>query len=586
MLLPTEFPKHFHQPTQELKWLDKIFEDLGASIEWRRRTGTSWFAENQFKDAGKLAAQLRPHEQQDELSKYLYGKLTEKTQGLLAGQADNQALARSLAQDFNRLLTNTVDEKTATLYAPERFQNIKLPPLIEKAAKTGEEFKLFTQVRLNRRLLEEAYPESIVKSLGGVYPDTEILEPSEGDSEQAYHEFYADAERRAEHDVKFPNEPPQVHPDEHISTENGQLQVTGQGAVMRLNGKLTEMIFERNPDHEFYEEESFPLDWMYPHLTPFGIIMKINRQTVPEITPEMIARDHQFWKDYSERTIGDWINYETSVKEICDFCRKVYVRHDYSGFKGDPKFVRDEDAQKSFSKLRNAIGASIYEWRGGLLGTTAPPPPPVSNAVRDRMWKESEFALKQSFAYCPLSPEAIFHLMQLFTRQRRSEDIWLILSTAQTLDPHNEQFNYWLRGVERSMVDQAQEFIQTGKSAEAETLLDSVMQDAQAEGDTLLKAAQVYAALGKPGAGAAVVRRLTESDPDHWESWFLLARMQAQDGKAGEAATALGRAFALNPSDRLTDQALATLHDLVRQDTGFDRIRQSPEYQKVMATKN
>ena len=32
-------------------------------------------------------------------------------------------------------------------------------------------------------------------------------------------------------------------------------------------------------------------------------------------------------------------------------------------FKGDPKFVRDEDAQKSFSKLRNAIGASIYQWR-------------------------------------------------------------------------------------------------------------------------------------------------------------------------------------------------------------------------------
>ena len=98
----------------------------------------------------------------------------------------------------------------------------------------------------------------------------------------------------------------------HINTENGLLQVTGQGAVMRLNGKLTEIIFDRNPDHEFYEEESFPLDWMYPHLTPFGIILKINRQAVPEITEEMVARDHQFWKDYSERTIGDWINYQTS----------------------------------------------------------------------------------------------------------------------------------------------------------------------------------------------------------------------------------------------------------------------------------
>jgi hypothetical protein len=42
----------------------------------------------------------------------------------------------------------------------------------------------------------------------------------------------------------------------------------------------------------------------------------------------------------------------------------------------------------------------------------------------------------------------------------------------------------------------------------------------------------------------------------------------------------------LNPSDRLTNQQAATLHDLVRQDAGFERIRQSPEYQKVMATRN
>ena len=36
-----------------LAWLDDIFESIGAKIEWRRRTGTSWFAEDQFKDAAK-----------------------------------------------------------------------------------------------------------------------------------------------------------------------------------------------------------------------------------------------------------------------------------------------------------------------------------------------------------------------------------------------------------------------------------------------------------------------------------------------------------------------------------------------------
>ena len=42
---------------------------------------------------------------------------------------------------------------------------------------------------------------------------------------------------------------------------------------MSINGLLTKVIFDKNPTNEFYVEESFPLDWMYPHLTPHGVIM-------------------------------------------------------------------------------------------------------------------------------------------------------------------------------------------------------------------------------------------------------------------------------------------------------------------------
>jgi hypothetical protein len=48
-------------------------------------------------------------------------------------------------------------------------------------------------------------------------------------------------------------------------------------------GLLTKVMFERNPDNEFFVEESFPLEWMYPHLTPFGIIMKINRKPLGDL---------------------------------------------------------------------------------------------------------------------------------------------------------------------------------------------------------------------------------------------------------------------------------------------------------------
>ena len=60
-----------------------------------------------------------------------------------------------------------------------------------------------------------------------------------------------------------------------------RVQVSGQVAVMNINGLLTKVIFDHNPKNEFFVEESFPLDWMYPYLTPFGVIMKINRQPLP-----------------------------------------------------------------------------------------------------------------------------------------------------------------------------------------------------------------------------------------------------------------------------------------------------------------
>ena len=57
---------------------------------------------------------------------------------------------------------------------------------------------------------------------------------------------------------------------------------------MNINGLLTKVIFDHNPKNEFFVEESFPLDWMYPHLTPFGIIMKINRQPLPSLTEDIL----------------------------------------------------------------------------------------------------------------------------------------------------------------------------------------------------------------------------------------------------------------------------------------------------------
>ena len=107
----------------------------------------------------------------------------------------------------------------------------------------------------------------------------------------------------------------QLKPGEDVKIIDNRVQVSGQVAVMNINGLLTKVIFDHNPKNEFFVEESFPLDWMYPHLTPFGIIMKINRQPLPVADRgHPRQRDHQFWKQFSKRLTGDIVDYDTPVK--------------------------------------------------------------------------------------------------------------------------------------------------------------------------------------------------------------------------------------------------------------------------------
>ena len=68
------------------------------------------------------------------------------------------------------------------LYEPARFTGINLTPRTQWFIK--ENPQSHTRIRLNRLLLEEAYPTQIARSLGGVYPDMEILTATEEDSRE------------------------------------------------------------------------------------------------------------------------------------------------------------------------------------------------------------------------------------------------------------------------------------------------------------------------------------------------------------------------------------------------------------------
>src|SRR5439155_14317471 len=245
---------------------------------------------------------------------------------------------------------------------------------------------------------------------------TRIYIPTEADSTNAFSQYMNDVCRRRKEN--------KLRPGEEIEEIDGRLNVSGQVAVMSINGLLAKIIFDKNPEREFYVEESFPLEWMYPHLSPNGLVMKINRQPLAVLSEELVRRDREFWTRYIQAMIGDWLH-DTSIGDVVSFVEKVHVCHDLSGFKGDPRFIQNDAPQKSFSKLRSSIGG-LYAWRGGNAG---------SPDEKERMLAEADFAFRQALALCPRSLEALFRYTSLPAEQGRTEAAVPLVESALKLQP-------------------------------------------------------------------------------------------------------------------------------------------------------
>ena len=256
-----------------------------------------------------------------------------------------------------------------------------------------------------------------------------IRTPTTNDSQRAFSEYLDDAQKRLDHDRRFPNEPRQIRPGEDVRVVDNRVQVSGQVAVMAINALLVKIIFDANTDREFYIEESFPLDWMYPHLSPYGLIFKLNREPLAELSEEVVKKDREFWARQQTEMIGGWLTPDTPVADVCVFARKTFAGNEFSGFKGDRDFVEQRYANKLYSKLRSSIGG-VYNWRATQS---------KSPEERKRMLAEADFAFRQAFALCPYSPEAIFRYANLLLSADRVEDAFNVAATAQLLDPDNSQ---------------------------------------------------------------------------------------------------------------------------------------------------
>jgi tetratricopeptide (TPR) repeat protein len=438
----------------------------------------------------------------------------------------------------------------------------------------------------------------------GVYPPKEIYIPSPEDSQNCFNAYYSDVQRRMQSGQLQPGE------DVNVDPVSGKMEVSGQVAVMMINGLLCKVIFDNNPTNEFFVEESFPLPWMYPYETPFGIIMKVNRNPLPELTQDDFDRDHKFWSDYSSRLCGNWINYDTSISNICNFVQRTYIENNYTGFIGDRRFVRDEDAQKAFSKLRSSQ-AGMYAWRCSPSCPTEyrEQTPELQEALR----KETDFAFKQSFAFCPYSPEAVFRYVQFLMQYNRIDDALLIAKTCLKLDQYNtsvadlidnldryksstgqrEQVDHQLETMEnetqknptnyQNIFSLAGLYLQLQQTNRADELLLQAVSRPNPPVAVLRSAAEFFAqTLNFPDLEVSL-KDLAADDPSIPETWYDLSRLELMLGKKDEAITDLQKSINLSDQRLKTNPKALNLRDTARSEPSFNPIRSSPEFQKLVA---
>jgi hypothetical protein len=304
-----------------------------------------------------------------------------------------------------------------------------LPTVFSESQVEGRPFFTITQ----NQLADGTYLTYVMEIYG-----KKIKVPTTEDSQQCFQEYLSDAQRRIEHDRKYPNEPAHLKPNEEVKIIDNRVQVSGAVAVMAINGLLVKTIFDKNFDYEFYIEESYPIDWMYPHLVPHQFIFKINRTPLSKIPPEVIQSDRQLWTKQADALIGPWLRTNTPLAEVIDFIEQTYKRKELKSFKGDRLFVKDGETQKAFGRMRAAV-AGLYAWHAGNA---------KNDVERQRLDGEAEFAFRQAVAIGPVSPDAV---PRFAYRLRDRGDVTNALRLARlaiAIDPDEEKLKPLLKEFE------------------------------------------------------------------------------------------------------------------------------------------
>jgi tetratricopeptide (TPR) repeat protein len=113
--------------------------------------------------------------------------------------------------------------------------------------------------------------------------------------------------------------------------------------------------------------------------------------------------------------------------------------------------------------------------------------------------------------------------------------------------------------------------------------LDQAIDNPKLDANGALGLASAYAALGNAPKLEAALDKLTKFMPDNPEAWYDLAVLKSGIGKPAEALSALRQALDLSAKRLQRDPKALDLLSNARKEARFAPLRQSPEFQKLVA---
>jgi tetratricopeptide (TPR) repeat protein len=131
------------------------------------------------------------------------------------------------------------------------------------------------------------------------------------------------------------------------------------------------------------------------------------------------------------------------------------------------------------------------------------------------MIKEAEFALKQAFAFCPYSPEAVFNYSQLLATIGRYDDALAVAKTCEIFDADN-------LGI-RNLVEQL-EAIQKGASPTANAQTKARASGPNAEAKAVFDLASAYFSAGQSNQAVDALEVLLTNSSTKPEVFLSLVR--------------------------------------------------------------